>query len=563
MANVARRWFPLVLIVLAASASIAFYDRVPPLVELRLDGVLPFASSEPERPVAREFALFLIPALTLVIWGGFRVAPTGAGARFGRRLFRNAPDEVTSPEQFARFDATYDTIVLGVVLLLLGLHAAFLAAALHYTSLAIRIIPIVVGASLVLMGNVVPRLRPNWVAGLRTRRLLENPQLWREAHRVYGTAFVVTGLVTIVVGVIAPNYGLVTGILAALLSSIVGFVASVRSSRRATTAAVLLGISLGGADVASAQASPSPASVRPPATVAETTFTFSRDSLVLEGTLATPSGSRGPMPVVLIVAGSGATDRNANGPMINTNAYAMLAWGLAEKGIASFRYDKRGIGRGGLAPSALTQLSVDDYVADVAAAAAALAARPEFSKVFLLGHSEGAGHVLMAANRGTATGGVIMVSPQGRRLTEVLHEQFSRQADSATVTRIDTAFARFLRGEPTGPVPPIAQGITLPMYRTFLRSLAAYDPPAEAKRLMAPLLIVQGSTDVQITMRDTELLAAAQPRATVVRLENVNHVLKVMKSAVLADQMTTYKDPALPLAPEVVPAIAGWIAKQR
>jgi len=348
-----------------------------------------------------------------------------------------------------------------------------------------------------------------------------------------------------------------------VLSSIVGFVASMRSSRRATTATVLLAISLGAADVLSAQASTSPVSVRPPATVAETTFTFSRDSLVLEGTLATPRGSRGPVPVVVIVAGSGATDRNANGPMINTNAYAMLAWGLAEKGIASFRYDKRGLGRSALAPSALAQLSVDDYVADVAAAAAALATRPEFSKVFLLGHSEGAGHVLMAANRGTATAGVIMVSAQGRALTEVLHEQFSRQADSATVARSDTAFARFLRGEPTGPVPPIAQGVTLPMYRTFMRSMAAYDPPAEAKRLAAPLLIVQGSTDVQITMRDTELLAAAQPRATVVRLENVNHVLKVMPSTSLADQMPTYKDPALPLAPDVVPAIAGWIAKQR
>jgi uncharacterized membrane protein len=88
----------------------------------------------------------------------------------------------------------------------------------------------VLGASLVLMGNVMPRLRPNWVAGLRTRRNLEDPQLWRAAHRAFGAAFVASGILTIAVGLVAPRYGLMTGILAMVASLVVGLVASGRPS---------------------------------------------------------------------------------------------------------------------------------------------------------------------------------------------------------------------------------------------------------------------------------------------------------------------------------------------
>ncbi len=230
MANVDRKWLPPVLIAVATAASVAVYSRVPPLVDLQLAGVLPFSVSEPARPAQREFVLFLMPVLALLVWAAFRAAPTSAGQRIGRRLFRNAPEAVTSPEQFDRFGSTYDTIVLGVVLLFIGLHAAVLSAVLQYPAMASRIIPMVLGVSLVLMGNVMPRLRPNWVAGLRTKRTFEDPQLWRSAHRAFGAAFVVSGLLTMIVGFLAPRYGLVTGIVSVLASCAVGFVASTRRS---------------------------------------------------------------------------------------------------------------------------------------------------------------------------------------------------------------------------------------------------------------------------------------------------------------------------------------------
>ena len=307
------------------------------------------------------------------------------------------------------------------------------------------------------------------------------------------------------------------------------------------------------------QGATTPVELDPPAAVAEEPFTFERDGLTLHGTLAMSRSAPGGFPVVVIVAGSGPTDRNANGPFINTNAYAMLAWGLAEEGIASLRYDKRGIGMSAGEGGDPTSLTTDHYVADVAAAATALASDARFSKVVLLGHSEGAGHALQAANRGAPQSGVVMVAAQGRVLTEVLHEQFARQADSTTVATVDSAFARFVRGDDPGEVPPIAQPLINPMYRNFLRSWAAYDPQSEARGFAGPLLILQGTTDVQVTMEDAELLHAAQPRAMLVRLEDVNHVLKSIASSDLQAQMETYRDPSMPLATSVVPAIADWI----
>lgn len=231
MPSVDRKWTPVVLIGLAVVASLIAYGRLPAMVDLGLEGTLPIDSSEAAEPVPRWLALSSMPALALLLWAAFRAAPTAAGERVARRFFRRAPEAVTSPAQFERFGKSYDTIVLAVVVLLLGVHVAFLAGALGYRELAVRAIPAVFGASLVLMGNVTPRLRPNWVAGVRTNRTLEDPQLWRATHRAFGTAFVVSGILTIVVALAAPRYGLVTGIAAVVVSCVVGLVASTRPGK--------------------------------------------------------------------------------------------------------------------------------------------------------------------------------------------------------------------------------------------------------------------------------------------------------------------------------------------
>lgn len=251
-----RRWVPAALVVGAGAASLWARGRLPERVEVQFEGVLPFAGAPPEA-AARWLVLWLLPTLALLVFVLFRMAPTAGAQGFGRRLFPHAPAEVTSAAQFERFGGTYDAIVLAVVLLLVGGHLALLAAALQAPSLGVRILPAVLGACLVLMGNVMPRLRPNWVAGLRSRRVLEDPQLWRRTHRVFGTALVGSGLATIVAAVAAPVYGVIVAVVSLLASCLIGWLASRRAggTGRRASLAVLFVVCTAASDV-SAQAVP-------------------------------------------------------------------------------------------------------------------------------------------------------------------------------------------------------------------------------------------------------------------------------------------------------------------
>jgi fermentation-respiration switch protein FrsA (DUF1100 family) len=562
MANVDRRWIAPAMLAAAFAASAIAYTRLPSAVTPRMTELLPFSVPDNTEAGPRWMAAFLLPSLAVVLWAGFRFAASDRAQRFGRWFVRSAPVEVTTAKQFERFAKTYETIAIGVISLILGMHAGFLAASFQRPTTAARIIGMTLALFLVVVGNVMPRLRANWVAGLRTKATLADPDLWRTAHRAFGMALVSGGIVTFVVALAAPRYALVTGMGLLLLACLVGF-ATTTGRRGAKSPAVVAGFALllgSGASDAQANAGRAPAAVVAPSSVVEEATTFERDGLVLHGTLTLPSAPTGRVPVVVIIAGSGPTDRNANGPLINTNAYAQLAWGLAQVGVASLRYDKRGIGEtGGVGDP--SQLSMDDYVADAKRAAERVARDSRFGPVFMLGHSEGAGLGLMAANRGAPVSGVIMVAPQGRPITEVLHEQLARQIDSAGVRQFDAAFARYLRGEEPGAFPPATAPLLSPPLRRYMQSMAAYDPCAEAKRFGGPLLVVQGTTDLQVSMKDAEAIYAAQPRATLARLDGVNHVLKSAPSMDPRAQTAIYQDPKLPLAPSVVQTIAGWIHK--
>src|SRR4051812_11739714 len=147
-----------------------------------------------------------------------------------------------------------------------------------------------------------------------------------------------------------------------------------------------------------------------PAVALESAYTIHSAGLELGGTLTLPRAAAAKVPLVVIIAGSGPTDRNGNSMMgIRPNSYAQLAWRLAERGIASLRYDKR------VLPATrgtwdITILSVEDFARDARAAADSLAKDPRFSKVILLGHSEGASEVLIAARDNPRVSGVISVS---------------------------------------------------------------------------------------------------------------------------------------------------------
>jgi len=311
--------------------------------------------------------------------------------------------------------------------------------------------------------------------------------------------------------------------------------------------------------------SPSAIDTVAPKSVRESPFSFTSGALDLSGTLTLPASYSHPIPVVLIVAGSGPTDRNGNSAgalraQNNSNLYAILAWQLAEAGIASVRYDKRILGAN-LKKLVVDSLSIDDFVDDAVAGARALAGDKRFSKVILLGHSEGAGLVLQAANRGAPVAGIVMMSGAGRPIMTVIREQLSRQLPPEELAKWDSASARYLRGEPVGDVLPGLMSLLQPVNRRFMQTWAKYDPVAEIRKVKVPVLIVQGGRDIQVSEADANALAAAQPAATLLLIPNANHVYRAATSSDLASQMKLYTDPTIPVVPEFASGIVGWVRK--
>ena len=309
-----------------------------------------------------------------------------------------------------------------------------------------------------------------------------------------------------------------------------------------------------------------------PAAVRELSYPIRSGNLMLPGTLALPARATGKIPVVLIVAGSGPTDRNGNtsapgypGALPRPNSYAQLAWRLAEQGIASVRYDKRSLGEN-LSRIVVGKTSYDDFVGDVIAGTRQLASDARFSRVVLLGHSEGASLVLEAANRGAPAIGIIMASGAGRKFLPILHEQLSKQIDSGTLLRYDSAMALYLRnGSPKAfMLPGALMSLLQPDNRLFMQGAAAYDPVSEIARAKVPVLIVQGANDGQISLdADARALKSAQPAATLIVLPTANHVLKAAASPSIATQLPLYMDPRTPIVPELAPGVAAWIKSLR
>jgi alpha-beta hydrolase superfamily lysophospholipase len=306
------------------------------------------------------------------------------------------------------------------------------------------------------------------------------------------------------------------------------------------------------------QAARGQADTVPPPGVTERQMAFTSGALQLAGTLTLPDDIERP-PITVIVAGSGPTDRNGNqGARLRTNMYAQLAWGLARQGVASLRYDKR------VLPTTqgevnLQTLSFDDFVADLAAAV--LAVREDYAKVFVIGHSEGGSLAIRAASRGTPMDGVVLVSTPGRGMTTLLHEQLSRQLDAATLTQFDTALARFLRGEDPGELPPALRPLVAPVNRRFMQGWASLNPTEELALVRVPVLILQGDMDIQIRPADAEALKAAKADAQLLIVPGAAHTLKAASDTLMGVQLPTYTDPMLPLVPGIVDSVATFVKR--
>lgn len=292
------------------------------------------------------------------------------------------------------------------------------------------------------------------------------------------------------------------------------------------------------------------------------TFTLNAQSIELTtktgtiyGTLQIPAVDR-QVPVALIIAGSGPTDRDGNNPAMKNNSLKMLADSLQTHGIASLRYDKRGIAASQEAGPDESELRFENYIDDVVAWLELLKSDKRFSKFFVLGHSEGSLIGMVAAGKSTVDG-YISIAGAGFKAGDILKTQLAAQPEpikSACYSSIDSLEA----GKTFSDVNPLLYSLFRPSVQPYLISWFRYDPRMEIKKLSSPVLILQGTTDIQVSVKDAENLKNAKPDATLAIIEGMNHILKNAPADRQAN-IATYTNPELPLNGEFVKKVLEFI----
>lgn len=275
----------------------------------------------------------------------------------------------------------------------------------------------------------------------------------------------------------------------------------------------------------------------------------------IEGTLLYPATSK-KVPVVLIISGSGPTDRNGNNPMMTNNSLKMLAEGLSEKGIASLRYDKRGIAESKSAGPKESDLRFETYVDDAEGWVDWLEKDGRFSEICILGHSEGS-LIGMIAARKKGVDKFISIAGPGSPAGEILRDQLKAQSPMAF--ELASPFIEKLEnGETIEDVPQMLQMLFRPSVQPYMISWLKYDPRKEIAKLNKPVLILQGTTDIQVPVTEAEKLAEANKQAKMHTLEGMNHVLKESEMD-MQKNAQTYNNPTLPLKKGLVDAIAKFV----
>ena len=282
----------------------------------------------------------------------------------------------------------------------------------------------------------------------------------------------------------------------------------------------------------------------------------------LEGTLAKGT------PAVLIVPGSGPIDRDGNSPLgISAQSYKLLTDALAQRGIASVRIDKRGMfGSAGAVPDA-NDVTVGNYVSDIESWADTISPRAGGECVWLLGHSEGGLLSMAAAAKDPARYcGLLLVASPGVNAGDVIRAQLAANpANAPIMPQVNAIIAKLKAGESVAldEMPPGLIPLFGPQVQGFVGSMLRQEPAELIAAHDLPVLILNGSEDLQTPATDAQLLATARPDATLVLLDGVNHVLKQVPAGDRAANIASYDNPDLPLAPGLAEAIADFVEAER
>ncbi|WP_310992426.1 alpha/beta hydrolase family protein [Aequorivita marina] len=278
---------------------------------------------------------------------------------------------------------------------------------------------------------------------------------------------------------------------------------------------------------------------------------------LVEGTLLLPKAEEKP-PLAIIIGGSGPTDRDGNQQMLVNNSLRFLAEGLYNKNIATFRYDKRIVKQMKLGSIEEKNVRFDHFIDDAIAILDYFKKDPRFSKIFIIGHSQGSLVGMVAAKN--KADGFISISGAGQGIDKVIIDQLGQQAPGL-VNNATTAFAELRENGETDSYSPGLASIFRKEIQPFISTWMQYDPQVEIAKLNIPVLILNGDNDIQVQVSEAELLKEAKPDAQFEIIPKMNHIFKEVEGNAL-ENSKTYNIHNLPVMPALIDSISNFIKKQ-
>lgn len=282
----------------------------------------------------------------------------------------------------------------------------------------------------------------------------------------------------------------------------------------------------------------------------------SNDSKIY-GTLLLPEGKK-EFKVALIISGSGPTDRDGNNSSFENNSLKMLAEDLANHGIASLRFDKRGVAQSAETSIDEADVKISDFVHDVENWIDFLINDKRFKEIVIVGHSEGSLIGMLAAQKKEVSK-YISIAGAARPANEIILAQIQENSPFFAVPS-KNILDSLTNGHRVNAIPQALEVLFRPSVQPYLISWFKYNPQVEIAKLNIPVLIIQGTTDMQVPVTEAEALAEANENAKLVIIDQMNHILKE-SSEDKTENFKTYSNPTLPLAEGFTKVIIDFIEK--
>lgn len=301
-------------------------------------------------------------------------------------------------------------------------------------------------------------------------------------------------------------------------------------------------------------------SAQMPVRLNERSISLNTSTGQINGKIIAPGAST--YPLVLIIAGSGPTDMDGNSALagMKNNSLKYLAEELGRRGIGSLRFDKRGIASSAAAGKDEYSMRFEDLIKDVREWIDLLSRDRRLSGIYIAGHSEGALIGMVASQNNPKVKGYISLAGAGRPLSDILEEQMSAQPE--VIRKMIVSINDSLKAGKLVPSVPLGlQALFRSSVQPYLISCYKYNPQEEIKKLTVPVLLLQGKTDIQISVKDAELLKQALPSAELHLIDGMNHVLKDCDTMDRQKQMAVYTNPDLPVNENLLLFIEKFVKK--